>query len=121
MGSLGRFPLWEWIKGRLWRIVATVDAADEIPERLPSKGAVLVGSSEYPKWLAFDCPCKTGHRIMVSLDRAHSPHWTLHDPKKLTIWPSIDYISPERRCHYVVRGGKIIWVKAKEKRRGRKR
>lgn len=122
MAGLGRFPLWGWIKGRSWRIVTIVDAADEIPDRLPAKGAVLVGTPEHPKWLAFDCPCKSGHRMMVSLDRAHYPHWTLHDPKKLTISPSIDYISAERRCHYLVRGGKIFWVKErKEKRRGRKR
>jgi hypothetical protein len=115
--------LWNWKPGRSWRIVATVEAADEIPIKLPAKGAVLVGSADHPKWLAFDCPCKTGHRhrIMVTLDRARYPHWTLHDAKKLTISPSIDCVSPEHRCHYLVRGGKIFWVKEKEKRRGRKR
>lgn len=121
MARLKGFPLFDWIPGRSWRIVATVDAADEIPDKLPAKGAVLVGSPKHPKWLAFDCPCKTGHRILVSLDRAHFPHWTLYDAKKLTISPSIDYVSPERRCHYLVRGGKIFWVKQKEQRRVRKR
>jgi len=122
VASVGRFSLWNWITGRYWQIVATVDAADEIPDHLPAKAAVFVGSPEHPKWLAFDCPCKTGHRIMVTLDRAHRPHWTLHDSKKLTISPSIDYISGDRRCHYLIRGGKILWVKEREKRQhGRKR
>jgi hypothetical protein len=59
---------------------------------------------------------------MVTLDRAHRPHWTLQESKKLTISPSIDYISPDRRCHYLIRGGKIQWVKEREDRQhGRKR
>jgi hypothetical protein len=122
VADIGRLSWWDWIPARHWRIVARVDAADEIPDRLPGKTAVLVGSVEHPKWLAFDCPCKTGHRIMVTLDRAHRPHWTLYESKKLTIWPSIDYISPDRRCHYLIRGGKIQWVKERENRQhGRKK
>jgi Family of unknown function (DUF6527) len=121
VAGLRGFPSWNWKPGRSWRIVAIVEAADEIPDKLPAKGAVLVGAPDRPKWLAFDCPCKTGHRIMVTLDRARYPHWTLYDAKKLTMFPSIDYGSPERRCHYLIRGGKIFWFKDKEKRRGRKR
>lgn len=122
MASVGRLPWWEWIPGRSWRIVATVEAADEIPTHLPRGGAILVGSLEQPKWLAFDCPCKTGHRIMITLDRSHCPHWTVHDQKKLSISPSVDYQSSERRCHYLIRRGKIVWVTEKEeRRRGRKR
>lgn len=122
MAHLGRIPFWEWIPGRSWRIVTTVEAADEIPERLPPQGAVVVGSSRHPKWLAFDCPCKSGHRIMVTLDPAHWPHWVMRNAKKLTISPSVDYRTLERRCHYMVTNGKIIWVKDMEEcARGRNR
>ena len=122
MASIGRLPWWEWIPGRSWRIVATVEAADEIPVRLPPSGAALVGSSRHPKWLAFDCPCKTGHRILLTLDPVHYPHWTILDDKKLSVSPSVDYRAPGRRCHYLVRRGKIVWVNEKEGRhRGRKR
>jgi hypothetical protein len=116
MAGVVRIPFWEWIPGRAWRIVAAVDAADEIPERLPSHGAVIVGSLQRPKWLAFDCPCKTGHRIMVSLDPAHRPHWVITGEKKLTITPSVDYRTTGRRCHYLVTNGKIMWVKEMEGR-----
>src|SRR5438874_6766630 len=34
------------------RIVAVVEAADDVPERLPRNGVVLVGSSTQPKWIA---------------------------------------------------------------------
>jgi hypothetical protein len=122
VANVGRLPWWEWIPGRSWRIVATVEAADEIPLRLPPGGAVLVGTSRHPKWLAFDCPCKTGHRIMVTLDPAHYPHWTILDEKKLSLSPSVDYRALERRCHYRISRGKIFWVSKKEGRyHGRKR
>lgn len=122
MARLGRIPFWEWIPGRSWRIVTTVEAADEIPERLPPQGAVMVGSWQHPKWLAFDCPCKTGHRIMVTLDPAHWPHWVIKGEKKLSVTPSVDYRTAERHCHYMVTNGKIIWVKDMEVRsRGRRR
>lgn len=114
MARVGRIPFWQWVPGRAWRVVAIVEAADDIPPRLPSQGAILVGSFQQPKWLAFDCPCKTGHRIMVSLDRAHRPHWTIKKEGKLSITPSIDYRTPKKRCHYWIINGKTEWVKDKE-------
>jgi hypothetical protein len=116
MASIGRIPFWEWLPWRGWRIVTTVEAADEIPEHLPAGGAVVVGTLERPKWLAFDCPCKAGHRIMVTLDRANWPHWSIKNGKKLTVSPSVDYHTPERRCHYFITDGKIIWAKDREER-----
>lgn len=114
MANLAR-SLWrKWIPGRPWRIVATVDAADEIPLRLPPRGAVLVGSLHHPKWLAFDCPCKRGHRIMVTLDPSHYPHWTILDEKKLTVSPSIDYQAPEHHCHYWISRGRVFWFKGRK-------
>lgn len=110
MARLGRIPFWEWIPRRAWRIVAVVEAADEIPPRLPSRGAVLVGSREHPKWLAFDCPCKSGHRIMVTLDPAHRPHWVVTRGNKLSLIPSVNYRGGGRRCHYLIRNGGIMWV-----------
>jgi len=114
VAKVSSVPWWQWIPGRRWRIVATVEAADEIPQRLPRNGVVLVGSRQQPKWLAFDCPCRTGHRIMVTLDAKHSPHWTISKEQKLTVWPSVDYHVPDRRCHYIIRYGRILWVREKE-------
>jgi hypothetical protein len=111
MARVNRISWWEWwIPFRPWRIVSVFEAADEIPARLPTKGAVIVGSYEQPKWIAFDCPCKTGHRIMITLDPAHSPHWYIVEHKKLTISPSVDFQSKERRCHYFIRHGSVEWI-----------
>ncbi len=110
MAGIARIPWWQWNPFIAWRIVAFVEAADEVPHRLPAKGAVVVGSIQRPKWLAFDCPCRTGHRIMVSLDPLHSPHWTLLKGKPLSVSPSIDYQTAKKRCHYFIRRGKTIWT-----------
>lgn len=91
-------------------VVKRVEAADEIPESLPQFGAVLVGSEAAPRWLAFDCPCRTGHRIMLNLDNSRRPFWMVSSTKHLTIHPSVDSRRPERRCHYWMRNGKIHWV-----------
>ena len=108
MGFLSR--LVAWFSPARWHVAAVVDAADEIPETLSKYAAVLVGSRARPKWLAFDCPCETGHRIMVPLDPRLRPHWRLVREKPLTVWPSIDYQSENKRCHYFVRRGRISWV-----------
>jgi hypothetical protein len=108
--GLSRLSLrWPW--RRRLAIVSRVEAADEIPESLPRLGAVVVGSESAFTWLAFDCPCMTGHRIMLNLDQRRRPAWALMDANQLTIRPSIDSRLPGRRCHYWVRHGKIIWVK----------
>lgn len=95
---------------RSWRIVGRVGAADEVPGRLPQRGVVLVGEERCPAWAVFDCPCGTGHRVMVNLDRTRHPFWTIETRQPLSIRPSIDNITSERRCHFFVGGGKIRWA-----------
>jgi hypothetical protein len=98
---------WPW---RKWRVVVTVEAADEIPRRLPKHGAALVLRAGRPTWIAFECPCKRGHQIMVNLDKARSPKWELTNRSPLTLAPSINDAAGGRRCHFFVRKGRIRWV-----------
>lgn len=104
---------WQWWPFFRWRVVGAVDAADEVPRRLPRNGAALVGSEQFPKWVAFDCPCRTGHRIMLNLDSQRKPTWRLGPAptNKLSIAPSVDYVTEQRRCHYFIRDGKVKWTK----------
>jgi hypothetical protein len=111
-----KFSWREWLPWRPWRIAATVDAADDVPHRLPPKCAVLVGSRTTPKWLAFDCPCRSGHRIMISLDGQHSPHWRVTADTRLTLHPSVDAWRARVRCHYIIRDGRTHWVRHEEPR-----
>jgi hypothetical protein len=110
MARVKTISWWQWLPIFRWRIVGYVDAADEIPAHLPRNAAVIVGSPQRPKWVAFDCPCRTGHRIMVSLDPTHVPHWSLANEHPLTIRPSFDYRTPSRNCHFFIRHGRIEWA-----------
>lgn len=107
---MSNIPWWQWLPIPWWRIVAIVSAADEVPSHMPRKGAVLVGSRRQPKWLAFDCPCWHKHRVMVTLDPSHQPHWTVTGSLFLTLWPSVDDRTAGTRCHYIIRNGRTLWT-----------
>jgi hypothetical protein len=89
--------------------VAEVDAADDVPRRLPRNGVVLVGHP-IPKWLGFDCPCRSGHRVLLNLEPTRRPHWRVLKDRQLTVSPSVDESGPQGRCHYLIERGKIVWV-----------
>ena len=107
-----KFDWLSWVPFRRWRVVALVPSADEIPEALPRNGAVLVSDTGTIKWIVFDCPCRTGHRIMLNADRKRHPAWhvDLESLDRLTISPSINARSAKRGCHYFVRNGRIVWT-----------
>jgi hypothetical protein len=89
-----------------------VDTPVSVPDRLRPREFVVVGSSEFPKWAVFDCPCGRGHRLMLSLQRSHRPHWRLElDPHGPSLWPSVDSRTGYR-CHFWVREGHVHWVPA---------
>ena len=104
-----------WTGGKL-QVVQIVAAADEIPDRLPRKGAVIVGSLKNPTWVAFDCPCADHHRVMLNLDTRRRPTWTVQSLKPLTIRPSIDEFRDRNRCHYFIHAGKVQWAPGKRSR-----
>jgi len=103
---------WHWLPFRRLSCIGAVDSADEIPEKLPRSAAVLVSSNGRQKWIAFDCPCRSGHRILLNLDQSRSPAWSVTQKQNghLSISPSVNYYDGNRRCHYVVRYGKIAWA-----------
>ncbi|ARN83959.1 DUF6527 family protein [Methylocystis bryophila] len=105
-----RISWWKWLPFQRWRIIGQTESADEIPDRLPRNGVALVGETERPKWIVFDCPCRTGHRIMLNADPGRNPRWTLNRVKPLTISPSIDFRANQRHCHYIIRSGQIEWT-----------
>ncbi|MER8746123.1 DUF6527 family protein [Mesorhizobium sp. M1004] len=106
-----RISWWQWLPIWRWRVVGAVESADEVPERLPRNGVALIGDINRMKWIVFDCPCRTGHRIMLNADPSRRPHWTLNQVVRLTISPSVDFKGSQRRCHYFIRNGRIAWAK----------
>jgi hypothetical protein len=95
---------------RRWRIGALVDAADQVPQSIPARQAILVGAAIEPKWLVLDCPCGHPHRLMLNLDLRRRPSWTVMRESPLSLWPSVDARTAARRCHFVIREGRIDWV-----------
>lgn len=112
MAGLKRVVAW-WgslpLPWRRWRIVGRVAAGDDVPDWLPHRGVVLVGAPDLETWAVFDCPCRNGHRLLVNLDRTRYPFWWIDCYKPLSIRPSIDSVTPERRCHFTIRSGKTRW------------
>lgn len=119
MVCLTKIRWWRWLPypRKQWRTVLGVDAADEIPDRIPGRSAVIVGSQDSATWIAFDCPCKRKHRVMLNLDPRRRPTWRLASASPLTLFPSVDDHSAGVRCHYFVREGKINWVPKTDERR----
>ena len=113
MAGMRRLIAW-WqslpLPWRVWRVVGQVNSGDGVPDRLPDKGVILVGAPGRATWAAFDCPCRRGHRLMVNLDRSRHPFWSVDSLEPLTIRPSIDDVTRDRRCHFVVRRGRISWA-----------
>jgi hypothetical protein len=87
-----------------------VESPTDVPERLFSSDFVVVGTRERARWAIFDCPCGRGHRLMLSLQRSHRPHWRLElGPRGPSLWPSVDSVS-RYRCHFWLREGHVHWV-----------
>jgi hypothetical protein len=100
----------ETLDRRRWRVGESVEHADEVPERIGRRHAVIVGTRAHAKWLVFDCPCEERHRVMLNLDVARAPRWILDSDELLTISPSVDAPSKNGRCHYFIRAGRVQWV-----------
>lgn len=109
-----REALLELLTFRRWRLGAMVPDMDEVPLNIRPRRAYLVGTLPRPKWLVFDCACGGGHRILLNLDPARHPFWTLRLSKiarALSLHPSVDYHDDRRTCHYIVSNGRIKWVR----------
>ena len=115
MVALNKLAAWYMtlrLPWRRWRIVGCVDSAADVPEKLPHRGVMLAGRPQYPAWAAFDCPCGTGHRLLVNLDSRRNPHWELDPGPRFSLRPSIDNRARDRRCHFVLNNGKVRWVRS---------
>lgn len=111
MASLRLSDLWRLRRNGPWRIIGEVVEADQVPDSIPKNGAIRVGSARAAKWLAFDCPCDQGHRVLLNLDERRWPVWRVRNTSPLTIWPSVDAKTGSRRCHYFIDRGHVFWTR----------
>lgn len=101
----------EWASRRRWQVTGTYDDIDDVPEVLTSREIAIIATPQFVKWIIFDCPCRTGHRIMVNADLSRKPAWDLRAKLPATIWPSVDFANHQRRCHYSIINGRTHWAK----------
>ena len=113
---------WQRLSNRKgpWHAAVSVEAATDLPESIPAERAVLVGSDPHPKWIAFECPCNRGHRIMLNLDQSRRPSWRVICRQPLSLRPSVDALYDKQRCHFVLSNGRVIWIRERRRlKRGR--
>ena len=115
-GSWFRRSWWEFeqrLPRRRWYIEGSVEQADDGPGVIPPRRAFLVGNRRHRKWLVFDCPCDSGHRIMLNLDRRRRPFWILRASRRrrITVSPSVAYRGRDRCCHYALSNGRVLWLR----------
>jgi Family of unknown function (DUF6527) len=102
-----------WAPSSRWRVVGFVDEADEVPKVIARRGVVLAGgTSQLPKWIAFDCPCLSD-RVMVTAVEGRWPRWRYSSRfwTGVTLVPSIDTHHAGKKCHYLIRGGRVLWAR----------
>jgi hypothetical protein len=92
-------------------------AADLIPQRLPRKGLAIVDQGRGPSWIAFDCPCRRRHRLLISLSEHVLPCWQLTSEPRPSLSPSVDVVEDGQRCHFWLKDGAIRWAGTAEEGR----
>lgn len=100
----GRHFPWQYL------LVGSVEVADEIPDELAARTAVLVQPDSYPTWLAFDCPRHPNERIMLNLSMRRRPYWKILEDTRLSVFPSIDAQHSGTRCHFWLKRGRPQWA-----------
>ena len=97
---------------RPWRLENSVSDVDDVPSHIRARRAFLVATVRRNKWLVFDCPCRTGHRVILNLDESRDPFWTLRltRTQRISLSPSIDYKGSRRSCHYFLSNGRVVWA-----------
>lgn len=115
--SVPKIRWWKWLPRGRYAIVCTALAADLIPQRLPRKGLAVVDDGRGPSWIAFDCPCRRRHRLLISLSEHIRPCWRLSVEPGPSLFPSVDVVEGGRRCHFWLRDGTIQWARTAGQRR----
>jgi hypothetical protein len=83
----------------------------DLPTSIPRHELAIVGDPNRPKWLALECPCGEGHRLVINLGSNGAARCRVDDRDGgPDVHPSIDYQGAERRCHFWLSAGRVHWV-----------
>jgi hypothetical protein len=86
-----------------------VQRVSEVPDNTGSV-IYLVQRNDTLLWAIFDCPCRTGHRLSVTLRAGDHPHWTLRQEGNLaTMYPSLWY-HDHCHSHFWITRNQVRWL-----------
>jgi hypothetical protein len=89
--------------------VKTVERMSEVPDKTGSF-IFIVERGGHAQWAVFDCPCRRGHRLTVSLRKSDHPHWSIRwRGEKLSLSPSL-WLTNDCKSHFWIRDNKVTWV-----------
>jgi hypothetical protein len=89
-----------------------------LPVSIPRDTLAIVGSKEDPKWAVFECPCGTGHTIMLNMSSARRPFWRLAEGSLgPSLLPSVDFCDGYTHCHLWLRDGVVRFARDSQRQR----
>lgn len=90
--------------------IRTYPSAAGLPKQLGRH--VLAVAGDPAAWAVMECPCGTGHRLRLRI-RPHGNDtvWELRDDAGgPSLYPSVDFDSADRRCHFWLDHGRVRWA-----------
>jgi hypothetical protein len=90
--------------------IRTYPSAASLPNRLGRHVLAVAGNP--PAWAVIECPCGTGHRLRVRIrPHGNATVWELREKAGgPSLYPSVDFGSADRRCHFWLDQGRVRWV-----------
>lgn len=84
---------------------------DELPEQVHKRRIYLVGESQEPWLIAFECPCGCNSLIQLNTLKDAKPCWSyeLRRFGRISLKPSV-WRKVGCKSHFWVRNGEIVWV-----------
>jgi hypothetical protein len=108
-----RQRLFTWFQksaGRKYEHVRFADSMSDVPDD-PGASIFVVGHPSSPKWVVFQCPCNSEHRLQVPLMKSAHPRWTLDiRGEEASLRPSIWVNGDPCDSHFWLYRNRIQWA-----------
>ena len=89
--------------------VKVVERMSDVPSKLGGS-IFLVERAGNKQWAVLECPCRTGHRLTITLREGDDPHWVANQrDKNISLHPSL-WLTEECSSHFWIRDNKVTWV-----------
>jgi hypothetical protein len=106
----------DWWRRRRWNAarinkIHTYPSAAALPAQLGRH--VLAIAGDPAAWAVMECPCGNGHRLQVRVrPHGNAAVWDVQENDRgPSLYPSVDFDSAERRCHFWLDQGRVRWVR----------